>query len=213
MNKELDYYYKILGLQRGATRAEIKSAYRRLVKLFHPDRDQSPDTEEMYKEIQEAYKTLLERPFTGKSNTFTKTDHKTSKRAAWNPNSTDMEPEYDIGNKGTIFEEMLTLKLLLVILGSVPLLAIEGIGYIIIGVVLIIAAYFLSCSLKVNGSYEDNTAARMSFWLPLTISVGLVFFENSLPLLSYFFLIIVCFLGIFMPVEFLMKDPRYPSQW
>lgn len=59
MNKDRDYYNKILGLQPGATKAEIKTAYRKLVKLYHPDRDQSPDAQMMYREIRSAYDILL----------------------------------------------------------------------------------------------------------------------------------------------------------
>ena len=58
MNKKREYYYRILGLKPGATPDEIKSAYRRLVKFYHPDRDNSPDSQSMYKEINIAYKAL-----------------------------------------------------------------------------------------------------------------------------------------------------------
>ena len=67
MNEKLDYYYKILGLQPGAAPDEIKAAYRKLVKFYHPDRCQSPDTQIMYREIYTAYKALLEQPITGKA--------------------------------------------------------------------------------------------------------------------------------------------------
>jgi len=56
MNEKIEYYYKILGLKPGATPDEIKSTNRRLVKLYHPDRDNSPDTLSMYEEINIAYK-------------------------------------------------------------------------------------------------------------------------------------------------------------
>jgi hypothetical protein len=69
MNKDRDYFYKILGLRTGASPAEIKSAYRKLVKLYHPDRDQSPDTAEMYREIRAAYKELLGQLLTDKAGT------------------------------------------------------------------------------------------------------------------------------------------------
>ena len=62
MNREYDYFYKILGIRPGATSAEIKAAYRRLAKLYHPDHDQSPDAEIMYKEIHAAYKALIDMP-------------------------------------------------------------------------------------------------------------------------------------------------------
>ncbi|MCL1940430.1 MAG: J domain-containing protein [Synergistaceae bacterium] len=63
MPHDRNYYYKILGLEPGATPEEIKTAFRRLVKFYHPDRGSSFDAEMMYKEIHEAYKTLIEQPF------------------------------------------------------------------------------------------------------------------------------------------------------
>ena len=60
MNKERDFYYT-LELQPGASPSEIKTAFRRLVKLYHPDHDQSLDAEMRYKEIRVAYKMLLDR--------------------------------------------------------------------------------------------------------------------------------------------------------
>jgi len=57
-----EYYYLILGLKPGATPDEIKSAYRRLEKMYHPDRENSPITQSMYQEINKAYKVLLDLP-------------------------------------------------------------------------------------------------------------------------------------------------------
>ncbi|HLS80022.1 MAG TPA: molecular chaperone DnaJ [Steroidobacter sp.] len=54
-------YYKVLGVARTATEAEIKKAYRRLAMKFHPDRN--PDdrqAEERFKEAKEAYETLTD---------------------------------------------------------------------------------------------------------------------------------------------------------
>jgi curved DNA-binding protein CbpA len=55
-----EYHYYILGLESGATMAEIRTAYRRLVKMYHPDRDTSLDAEVRYGEIQVAYRILRE---------------------------------------------------------------------------------------------------------------------------------------------------------
>lgn len=51
-------YYKILGLKPGANEEEIKKAFRRLSKKYHPDINKSPDAEEKFKEINEAYRAL-----------------------------------------------------------------------------------------------------------------------------------------------------------
>lgn len=51
-------YYKILGVSRNATQEEIKRAYRRLARKYHPDVSKEPGAEEKFKEIQEAYEVL-----------------------------------------------------------------------------------------------------------------------------------------------------------
>ncbi|MEM4067861.1 MAG: J domain-containing protein [Candidatus Micrarchaeaceae archaeon] len=52
--------YKILGIQRGASKEEIKSAYRELAKKYHPDRNAGDKVaEEKFKEITQAYEELL----------------------------------------------------------------------------------------------------------------------------------------------------------
>ena len=52
------YYYRVLGVSKTATPEEIKSAYRRLAKIYHPDRGADPNTEKKFKEIQKAYGVL-----------------------------------------------------------------------------------------------------------------------------------------------------------
>jgi molecular chaperone DnaJ len=52
-------YYEVLGLARGASEQDIKSAFRRLAKKFHPDANQGdPDSERRFKEVNEAYEVL-----------------------------------------------------------------------------------------------------------------------------------------------------------
>lgn len=51
-------YYEILGVPRDATEADIKKAYRKLAMQYHPDVNKSPDANEVFKEINEAYQVL-----------------------------------------------------------------------------------------------------------------------------------------------------------
>jgi curved DNA-binding protein len=51
-------YYQILGVARDASGDDIKKAYRRLARKFHPDVSKEPGAEEKFKEIGEAYETL-----------------------------------------------------------------------------------------------------------------------------------------------------------
>ena len=51
-------YYEVLGVSRNAPKDEIKDAYRKLAMQYHPDRNKSPDAEEKFKEISEAYAVL-----------------------------------------------------------------------------------------------------------------------------------------------------------
>lgn len=51
-------YYDVLGVSRGATKEEIRDAFRKLAFQYHPDRNKSPDAEERFKEISEAYAIL-----------------------------------------------------------------------------------------------------------------------------------------------------------
>ena len=51
-------YYEILEVDKKASQEDIKSAYRRLVMLYHPDKNKLPEAEEIFKEIAEAYSVL-----------------------------------------------------------------------------------------------------------------------------------------------------------
>ena len=54
-------YYDILGVDRGATEADVKKAYRRLAMKYHPDRNTGDaDAEEKFKEATEAYSVLTD---------------------------------------------------------------------------------------------------------------------------------------------------------
>ena len=51
-------YYQIMGVARDASQDEIKRAYRRLARKFHPDVSKEANAEEKFKEVQEAYEVL-----------------------------------------------------------------------------------------------------------------------------------------------------------
>ncbi|HEX7037399.1 MAG TPA: DnaJ C-terminal domain-containing protein [Pseudomonadales bacterium] len=51
-------YYAVLGVDRKASQEEIKKAYRRLARKYHPDVNREPDAEERFKEVGEAYEVL-----------------------------------------------------------------------------------------------------------------------------------------------------------
>ena len=51
-------YYKILGVSRKASQEEIKRAYRKLARKYHPDVNKESDAEERFKEVGEAYEVL-----------------------------------------------------------------------------------------------------------------------------------------------------------
>ena len=51
-------YYEVLGVSKDASDVEIKSAYRKLAKKYHPDISKEENAEEKFKEVQEAYDVL-----------------------------------------------------------------------------------------------------------------------------------------------------------
>ena len=51
-------YYAVLGVPREANEDDIKKAYRKLARKYHPDVSKETDAEEKFKEVGEAYETL-----------------------------------------------------------------------------------------------------------------------------------------------------------
>ncbi|BAB05067.1 molecular chaperone DnaJ [Halalkalibacterium halodurans] len=51
-------YYEVLGVDRNASADEVKKAYRKLARKYHPDVNKAPDAEDKFKEVKEAFDTL-----------------------------------------------------------------------------------------------------------------------------------------------------------
>lgn len=51
-------YYSILGVSKGSSKSEIKTAYRKLARQYHPDVNKEPGAEQRFKEISNAYEVL-----------------------------------------------------------------------------------------------------------------------------------------------------------
>ena len=54
-------YYETLGVKRNASESEIKSAYRKLARKYHPDINKTKEAEEKFKDINEAYEVLSDK--------------------------------------------------------------------------------------------------------------------------------------------------------
>ena len=72
-------FYETLGVNKSASKDEIKSAYRKQAMTWHPDKNKSPEAEEKFKEINEAYEVL--------SNTDKKSAYDQFGHAAFDPSS------------------------------------------------------------------------------------------------------------------------------
>lgn len=53
-------YYEVLGVDKGASKDEIKKAYRNLAKQYHPDRNKAADAADKFKEATAAYEVLMD---------------------------------------------------------------------------------------------------------------------------------------------------------
>jgi molecular chaperone DnaJ len=90
-------YYEILGVQRNASQEDLKQAFRRLARQYHPDVNNSPDSEERFKEINEAFAVLSD---ADKRAAYDRFGHAGVRNAGG-------VPDYgvDFGNFADIFEE------------------------------------------------------------------------------------------------------------
>ena len=85
-------YYEILGVSRNSTPDEIKSAFRKLARKYHPDVNNAPDAEERFKEINEAFMVLSDEE---KRSVYDRYGHEGLRSAGGMPDWNNFDP-FDI---------------------------------------------------------------------------------------------------------------------
>ena len=73
-------YYEVLGVSRGATKDEVKTAYRQAAFKYHPDRNKEADAEAKFKEAAEAYEVLSDEE---KRATYDRYGHDAPRQSQW----------------------------------------------------------------------------------------------------------------------------------
>ena len=85
-------YYEVMGVPRNASDEEIKRGFRKLAKLYHPDRNREPGAEDKFKEINEAYQVLSDHEKRSRYDRYGRVD------------VAEGFPDFGFGGLGDIFE-------------------------------------------------------------------------------------------------------------
>ena len=93
-------YYEVLGVSKDATDAEIKSAFRKLAKKYHPDVSTEENAAEKFKECQEAYAVLSD---PDKRRQYDQFGHAAFSQGA---GGTGGFSNFDFGDMSDIFEDL-----------------------------------------------------------------------------------------------------------
>lgn len=97
-------YYEVLGVKKNASKDEIKSAYRKLAKTYHPDNKETGN-EAKFKEVQEAYDILYD---DNKRATYDQFGHAAFEQAGGNPGGNPFEGFGGFGGDGSsIFDDVI----------------------------------------------------------------------------------------------------------
>jgi|YNPMSStandDraft_1061717.scaffolds.fasta_scaffold12683_2 molecular chaperone DnaJ len=98
-------YYEILGLQKGASDEEIKKAYRKLAKQYHPDVNPgNKEAEAKFKEINEAYEVLSDPQKRAQYDQFGHAGMEGAFSSGFGTGFTGGFADFDFGDIGDIFE-------------------------------------------------------------------------------------------------------------
>jgi len=92
-------YYEVLGVDKKATQDQLKKAYRKLVKKYHPDVNKDDGAEEKFKEVQEAYEILSD-----ESKRSAYDQYGFAGTAGFNPGSSGGYSDFSGFNGGTPFD-------------------------------------------------------------------------------------------------------------
>lgn len=101
MNKK--DYYEVLGVSKTATEAEIKSAFRKLAKKYHPDVSKEENAAEKFKECQEAYAVLSD---PDKRRQYDQFGHAAFSGGAGGSGMGGFSSNFDFGDMSDIFDDI-----------------------------------------------------------------------------------------------------------
>ena len=96
-------YYEVLGVSKNASDSEIKSAFRKMAKKYHPDVSKEPDAAEKFKECQEAYAVLSD---PAKRKQYDQFGHAAFSGGAGGSGMGGFSSNFDFGDMSDIFDDI-----------------------------------------------------------------------------------------------------------